>query len=298
MAATTSQLHPAIQRYLTALETKLRQTPGVAPEEGLADAHEFLQSEWESLSRRGAAPCDDDLFQHFVVKFGAPEDVAADYASALETTADVAWQQSGDAPQRLARKRVKRALLGALALLGIGLLTAALGRHLVARQKMASGADAGPQWASRVVSFTRGGGESQSSSDPAAALGAPDCHDNYRDDYSYVSLGLGGGLVLEFERPLCEGSGPDLKIVEIGPLAEAVDVAVSSDGQQWTEVGRAKGAEATIDLAPFVRPEGRFRFVRLIDVQSVRNSKNNWPGADIDAVGALHTAAKKWTAAR
>src|SRR4029434_2022273 len=84
MAASTSQLHPAIQKYLTALETKLRQTPGVAPEEGVADAHEFLQSECEAVWRRRPAVSDEDLYEHFVRKFGAPDDVAAAYAFASE----------------------------------------------------------------------------------------------------------------------------------------------------------------------------------------------------------------------
>ena len=82
MATINAQPHPIVQRYLTALEAKLRRTPGVVPEEALDDALEFLQSEWESLTRRGALISDEELFRHFVRKFGPPDDVASSYAVA------------------------------------------------------------------------------------------------------------------------------------------------------------------------------------------------------------------------
>jgi hypothetical protein len=290
MAMATTQLHPAIQRYLTALESSLRQMPGVAPEEGLADAHEFLQSEWESLARRGTAPDDDGLFQHFADKFGAPEEVAADYATALDADGGAA-ERRGTTTLPLARPRLRAAVLVGILLLGIG-LAAAMWMHVIGSRSTTSANEPVPQWASRVVSFTRGAGESKLCSDPAAALGPPNAEQDDRDESTYVALGLGGELVLEFAAPFGDGIGPDLKIVEVGPLAEATDVAVSRDGREWIDVGRAKGAEATIDLAPFVRPQDRFRYVRLIDAQSVKMSKNNWPGADIDAVAALHTDAQ------
>jgi hypothetical protein len=53
-------------------------------------------------------------------------------------------------------------------------------------------------------------------------------------------------------------------------------------------IGQAKGAESTLDLRARVRPGDRFRFVRLIDLGTVSAAKNQWPGADIDAVGAIH----------
>ena len=81
-----TQPHPMIRKYLTALEARLRRTPGVVAEEGLADALEFLQSECESLARRGALISDDELFRHFVRKFGTPDDVATSYALATSAS--------------------------------------------------------------------------------------------------------------------------------------------------------------------------------------------------------------------
>lgn len=115
----------------------------------------------------------------------------------------------------------------------------------------------------------------------------------------FVALGDGGTLVVEFlDAWLCDREGADLKIVEIGPLAEPFEVAVSRDGKQWIEVGRAKGAESDIDLAPFVRPGDRFRFVRIVDAKCINVSHNRWPGADIDAVGALHSVPDRQLTAR
>jgi hypothetical protein len=75
-------------------------------------------------------------------------------------------------------------------------------------------------------------------------------------------------------------------------------VAVSRDGKQWIEVGRAKGAESEIDLAPFVHPGDRFRFVRIVDAKCINVSHNRFPGADIDAVGALHSVPDRQLTAR
>jgi hypothetical protein len=120
-------------------------------------------------------------------------------------------------------------------------------------------------------------------------LGRPDFSGDNSESHSYVALGRGGQLVLEFfEAELCDGPGPDLEIVEIGALAEAVAVSVSTDGDRWVNVGEAKGAESTIDLHGRAPTGDRFRFVRLVDLGSPGAKDNQWPGADIDAVVAIH----------
>jgi hypothetical protein len=297
MAATTLQHHPAIQRYLTALEASLRQTPGMSPEDGLADAREFLQSEWEALEGH-CPPLDDDLFRHFVEKFGAPDEVAAAYAATCEPDSGavalagaIAGTEpivlpTGSARQfRLRMLVVGVALAALLATTGVALrltLGPMAGRSLGL-------VEMGPAWAGRVVSFDPGNPPSSQSADPLAALGPPDCGDGNREPQTYVALGCGGQLVLEFSGvALYDGEGPDLQILEIGPLAEAVEVSVSTDGQQWVAIGQAKGAAAMLDLRAWVRPGDRFRFVRLVDMGTISPKKNQWPGADIDAVGALH----------
>ena len=294
MAATTLQLHPAIQRYLTALEASLRKTPGMSPEDGLADAHEFLQSEWEAVEHQHTTldhpRPPDDLFRHFVEKFGTPEEVAAAYAAARagDSDDDVCSEPLAPPASRGWRPSV---VIAGVALAFI-LAAAAVGLWFAfgpAASTSLGPVEMGPAWTGRVVSFTPGNPPASRSADPLAALGPPDCGGGTGEPDTYVALGRGGQLVLEFSgASLYDGDGPDLKIVEIGPLAEAVEVSVSSDGRQWLAIGCAKGAESTLDLRARVRPGDRFRFVRLVDQGTVSAVNNHWPGADIDAVGALH----------
>lgn len=127
--------------------------------------------------------------------------------------------------------------------------------------------------------------------DPRAALGAPD----YKTDPWHrplaVSLGNGGSLTLRFsDRPLVDIDGPDLFIFEIGPSVEAMRVDISPDGKRWTPVGEAPGGACCIDIGPHVAPGETFHYVRLQDIAHQGGDSDAWPGADIDAVGALGAA--------
>jgi predicted transcriptional regulator len=295
MATTTAPLHPAMQRYLTTLAAKLRRMPAAAREEALADAREFLQSEWDALSPGERSAADDAVYQHFARKFGSPAELAAAYGGLSEAEGE----QGSTAP--------RGALLGALRLIVVAATLSAVVTTGIwwttGRGWMPGGARSNhgikEVWAGRVVSFEPGTPEARLSVDPTAALGPPDCSGHDQDVSTYVSLGHGGTLIVEFtDGWLCDGEGPDLKIIEIGPLAESFEVAVSASGKDWISVGRALGAESLIDLAPFVNPTDRFRFVRLIDAKSQQVAKNRWPGADIDAVGALHSVPDRQFSAR
>lgn len=72
----------AARRYLEEFEQELKDRPGVSPEEALSDAREFLLSDAAALARSGEGPGDDDeLYAHFVARFGTPADVAGQYAT-------------------------------------------------------------------------------------------------------------------------------------------------------------------------------------------------------------------------
>ena len=148
-------------------------------------------------------------------------------------------------------------------------------------------------WADAVVSFTPGNPAAGRSTDPKAALGKPDYQgtDDAQDEATYVSIGDGGELVLEFrDNVLVDGDGQDLAIFEIGPEVEPMLIAISEDGTDWSlEVGRVEGATCTIDIAPYVEPGQRFRFVKLMDAAAGKSNDSEWPGADINAVGAINT---------
>lgn len=112
--------------------------------------------------------------------------------------------------------------------------------------------------------------------DPTSAVGAP--------DDSMVSLGCGRAhLVLEFtDNVLVNIPGPDLYVFEDGPVREATDVAISANGEDWIDVGRADGALAEVDIG---ERTGVYRFVRLTNRSA--SCENDTPGADIDAIAAI-----------
>jgi hypothetical protein len=76
-------------------------------------------------------------------------------------------------------------------------------------------------------------------------------------------------------------------IVECGGQIEPTRASISDDGEKWIDVGVARGSRSAIDIAPFVREGQRFRYVRLIDAKAGLSNRTRWPGADIDAVGAI-----------
>ena len=131
------------------------------------------------------------------------------------------------------------------------------------------------------------------------ALGPPDyagdngCVDT--SDCTFVSLGVGGALVLEFTNNVLTGSNnddDDLWIFEIGPDVEDTTVEVSEDGLTWFAVGMVTGSTRGIDIDAFgFDSTSAFSFVRLIDVANEGGTSGATVGADIDAVGAISTRA-------
>jgi hypothetical protein len=149
-----------------------------------------------------------------------------------------------------------------------------------------------PSFADKVVSFNPtliGGNPIPQVLNPLTTLGAP----NYPNGPSFVSLGAGGQIVLEFEDNFLTGSdsaAPDLHIFEIGDGVEATFVAISKNGQDWEEIGKVFGSTSSIDIDAFnFGSQDRFRFVRLIDDPLDQPIAGITEGADIDAVGAIST---------
>jgi outer membrane protein OmpA-like peptidoglycan-associated protein len=127
--------------------------------------------------------------------------------------------------------------------------------------------------------------------DPRTALGPPDYVADIWQPPRAVSLGNGGSLTLRFtDNALVDVDGPDLFLFEIGPNPEAVYVDVSADGETWIPVGEAPGGLCAIDIGGRVDPDEVFRYVRLRDVADQGGDSEAWPGADIDAVGAIGSA--------
>lgn len=149
-------------------------------------------------------------------------------------------------------------------------------------------------FADRVISYQTGtGGVGNGYDNPGNALGTPDYL--LAPGNTYVSLGSGGSLVLKFTDNSLTTSGTsaaDLWIFEIGGF-EATEVFISRNGSNWIDVGATTNAMRGIDIDAFassgVLPGSRYAFVKLIDLTI--GSKGYSAGADIDAVGAISSAA-------
>jgi hypothetical protein len=114
-------------------------------------------------------------------------------------------------------------------------------------------------------------------------------------DCTFVSLGDGGNIVLQFVNNRLIGSGDsavDLWIFEVGPQIEDTFVEISTNGVTWNSVGKVFGSSAGIDIDAFgFGPSNKFAFVRLTDDADEGGQTGTTVGADIDAVGAISTAA-------
>ncbi|WP_179007574.1 OmpA family protein [Winogradskyella forsetii] len=117
-------------------------------------------------------------------------------------------------------------------------------------------------------------------------LGEPDVIETYDDATGIYSLGLGGTLTVRFtDNALVDVNGPDLYLFEIGQL-EPTDLEISKDGKTWIKIGKIDGGVAEVDIAPFVKPNELFYYVRFKDLKE----KSALPGADVDAIAAIGSA--------
>ena len=69
---------------------------------------------------------------------------------------------------------------------------------------------------------------------------------------------------------------------------ESTTVEISVDGRDYVSLGTVRGSSATLDIDGRGRSGARYRFVRLTDDPGQGDAGGSTPGADIDAVGAIH----------
>jgi outer membrane protein OmpA-like peptidoglycan-associated protein len=160
------------------------------------------------------------------------------------------------------------------------------GRQIVFRLGDASFAD-------EVVSFTVGTPAPRDIrwAAPMSSLGPPDYNPRRLDPTapSNVVVGCAGTLTVRFtDNVLVDVPGADLYVFEVGPAIEPMNLAISQDGETWTTVGDIRGGTAEIDISAVAMPGERYRFVRITDLKRACGAP--YPGADIDAVGAIGAA--------
>ncbi|MDM0117915.1 hypothetical protein QTI66_38155 [Variovorax sp. J22R133] len=145
-------------------------------------------------------------------------------------------------------------------------------------------------FADELVSFSIGAPAAKDPySQSSAVLGPPNFRDDSQVPIPYTTLGCGGTIQLRFQdNALVDVKGPDLYVFEIGPAIEPTNLAISEDGLKWIDIGKVSGGTAAIDIAKYVRPGAVFHYVQLTDLKS--DCGGDWPGADIDAVGAIGSA--------
>lgn len=148
-------------------------------------------------------------------------------------------------------------------------------------------------FADEVVSFAVGTPPPRDPrwADPNTAVGPPDFNPKRVDPRSPadVVLGCAGNLVVRFtDNVLVDVAGPDLYVFEVGPAIEPMHLAISQDGLTWTDVGDIRGGTAAIDIAKVAKPGERYRFVRVTDLKRACGAP--YPGADVDAIGAIGSA--------
>ncbi len=138
-------------------------------------------------------------------------------------------------------------------------------------------------FADEIIKYNSGNPmPSEEDRDPEKALGIPDYDEE--KDINFISLGYGGELVVKFtDNILYDIDGYDLFIFEIGG-DEAFEVFISKDNTSWINVGKSSGGVTKFDISEFVNKTDIFRYVKLVDLKT---DKGEWPGADIDAIGAI-----------
>lgn len=127
--------------------------------------------------------------------------------------------------------------------------------------------------------------------DPNTVVGPPDFNPKVVDprNPADVVLGCAGSLVVRFaDNVLVDVAGPDLYVFEVGPNIEPMRLAISQDGATWVEVGDIRGGTAAIDIANAAKPGDSYRFVRITDLKRACGAP--YPGADVDAIGAIGSA--------
>lgn len=117
-----------------------------------------------------------------------------------------------------------------------------------------------------------------------------------RDESNFFSLGFGGYMILEYDCPIYNGEGYDIRVIEDTwgapyPLEKA-EVYASNDGEDWKLLGTADNTNLDVihtvsffDLETVGMSEARY--IKVVDVSNPAIHNNAGDGYDLNAVEAL-----------
>jgi len=171
------------------------------------------------------------------------------------------------------------------------LMTAAMASAVPTTYSGVTFPDGDVSFADQVVLYSPGPDVSTGFDDPLEALGPPELA--WPDHVA--SLGEEGTLIVQFVDNSLTTSGDsaaDLHIFESGYVVEWFNVAISTNGSTWIDLGDVMGHPTSIDIDPIagVVPGAKYSYVRLSDIPPSQTD-SPFGEADIDAVGAISSAA-------
>lgn len=120
-----------------------------------------------------------------------------------------------------------------------------------------------------------------------------------RDESNFFSLGFEGWIILEFDCPIPNGEGDDIRVIEDtwggGYPLETADVYASQDGTNWFYLGEADNTDLDIIHTVSFFDLGDLewaKYIKVVDTTNPAPHNNAADGYDLNAVEALHDCVK------
>ena len=118
-------------------------------------------------------------------------------------------------------------------------------------------------------------------------------YEDGRNVSNFFSLGFDGWMTFEFECPIANGEGNDIKVIEDiwgrYPLEKA-EVYISEDGENWVYLGEADNTNAeSIHTTNEFDLDGLMsvRYIKVVDTTDPAIHNGNADGYDFNAIQAL-----------
>lgn len=163
---------------------------------------------------------------------------------------------------------------------------------------------AAPWYASVIVDYEQGPKKDgnpvgAARSDPENALD----FETGRDESNFFSLGFGGWIILEYDCPIRDGEGNDVKVIEDtwgGPYPlESASVWVSQDGSSWEWLGEADNTQLeeihTISEFDLNDTLEWAKYIKVVDTTDPTPHNSAGDGFDLNAVASLQDCVREDT---